>query len=365
MAHGCLRADRVWHCPPTPAPQQGHHRTTSDQGRCNQPDRPAPSWTLTFPELTPVNNSPRFPTPRFPWVSVNFSPPINLAPLPPLNFPLNFPPPLPPFHLPPPLPLLHLPPPLPLLYLPPPLPLFHLPPPSRLTLPSPRLLPPPPPACSPDCSPCAPVFGSSLLNGTEEAVGSFLGSSLLDETEEAVDSSMGASFSGSQSWESSPLLDDRGRVRGVRIRRVAGCRRTGIRRRRRFSPSSLSGPPACTPAPALWARGACSICHRKLRVNSNLEGEICERCLSGLLPFNYFTNDRQFREAVKGFFEDKRHLGNASQLIFNPLCDELKDTLVDLNQTIGSCSYYDEEQFTKMNQEFMKTSSYTRKHSRV
>ena len=106
----------------------------------------------------------------------------------------------------------------------------------------------------------------------------------------------------------------------------------------------------------VWAGGACSICQRKLRVDSNLKGEICERCLSDLLPFNYLTNDRQFREAVKGFFEDKRHLDKASQLLFNPLCDELKDTLVDLNRTIGNCKYYDEEQFDKMNKDF------TRKH---
>jgi hypothetical protein len=39
----------------------------------------------------------------------------------------------------------------------------------------------------------------------------------------------------------------------------------------------------------------------------------------------------------------------ASQLLFNPLCEELKDTLVDLNKTIGNCSYYDEDQFGKTN----------------
>ena len=66
-----------------------------------------------------------------------------------------------------------------------------------------------------------------------------------------------------------------------------------------------------------------------------------------------------------GFFGDKRHLERASQLLFNPLCEDLKDTMVDLNRTIGSCSYYDEDQFGKMNQDFRKTSSYTRKHSRV
>ena len=237
-----------------------------------------------------------------------------------------------------------------------------------MSLLSPQPPPPPLPVCSPGlspapspspASPASPVLGSSLLDETEEAVGAFLGSSLLD-TEGAVGPPSGSSSSGSPSWESSPLLDDGGRVRGVKIRRVAGCRRARARvgRQRRFSFSSPPGSPAApsTPTPsvaAFWARGACSVCHGKSRVNSNLKGEICERCLSDLLPFNFLTNDRQFREAVKGFFEDKRHLEKASQLLFNPLCDELKDTLVDLNRTIGSCSYYDEEEFSQMNQKFI------------
>ena len=43
---------------------------------------------------------------------------------------------------------------------------------------------------------------------------------------------------------------------------------------------------------------------------------------------SFMTNDRQFRETVKGFFEDIRHLDKASQLLFNPLDEELRDTLV-------------------------------------
>ena len=63
-------------------------------------------------------------------------------------------------------------------------------------------------------------------------------------------------------------------------------------------------------------------------VNSNSRNELCEGCLSDLFPLNFMTNDRQFRETVKGFFGDMRHLDKASQLLSNPLDEELKDTLV-------------------------------------
>ena len=91
-----------------------------------------------------------------------------------------------------------------------------------------------------------------------------------------------------------------------------------------------------------------------MRVNSNLVKDICERCLSEILPFNYETNNRDFKGAINSFFLDRRHLDKASQLLIDPLCDELKDTLVDLEKTIGSCSYYDEKQFVKMRQGFME-----------
>ena len=72
-----------------------------------------------------------------------------------------------------------------------------------------------------------------------------------------------------------------------------------------------------------------------------------------MFPFNSITNGRKFWEALSSFFQDKRHLEKASQLLFNPLCEEFKDTLVDLNRTIGNCSYYDEKQFVKMNEGFI------------
>ena len=167
-----------------------------------------------------------------------------------------------------------------------------------------------------------PGIGSSLLDATVGAVGSpgaplaCLGSSLLDETEEAVESSVEASYLGPQQLASSPLLGLDRRVRGVGIRRVAGCRRSG-----RLQPSSCSSPassPSPAPCPRLWVRSLCSVCGKKLRVNGNSCGDICEKCLSDLLPFNYLTNDREFKEVLMGFFEDRRHLDKASRLLFIP-----------------------------------------------
>ena len=153
-----------------------------------------------------------------------------------------------------------------------------------------------------------------------------LGGSLLDETEEAVEPDQGVALLGSPVWVPLPLLSDAGVLRGVRIRKVAGCRRKGTGSGRHFSSSPPT--PTCPRAPhspgagLVWVSGGCAVCGRKQQVNSNLVKEICERCLSEIFPFNFLTNDRQFRETVKCFFEDKRHLEKASQLLFNPLCEE-------------------------------------------
>ena len=206
-------------------------------------------------------------------------------------------------------------------------------------------------------APGSPALGCSLLDVTEEALAGpcsplrALGTSLLDVTVGAVGSDLRASP------RPSSLVGDGG-VRGVRIKRVAGCRRS-IKPRPSSSPSSPPLSPTALgfsgvlPAPYRWARGACAVCSRKLRVNGNLGENICERCLSEVFPFNHFTNGRDFRGAVDSFFLDRRHLDKASQLLFNPLCEEFKDTLVDLNRTIGNCSYYDEKQFVKMNKDFI------------
>ena len=89
-----------------------------------------------------------------------------------------------------------------------------------------------------------------------------------------------------------------------------------------------------------------------MRLNGNPGEDICEGCLSDILPFNSITNNRNFREALMSFFGSYRHLEKASQLIFNPLDNEIRDTLVDLNRTLGGCQYYDEGQFCKLSQSF-------------
>ena len=89
-----------------------------------------------------------------------------------------------------------------------------------------------------------------------------------------------------------------------------------------------------------------------MRLNGNPGEDICEGCLSDILPFNSITNNRNFREVLMSFFGSYRHLEKASQLIFNPLDNEIRDTLVDLNRTLGGCQYYDEGQFCKLSQKF-------------
>ena len=228
--------------------------------------------------------------------------------------------------------------------------------------PVPRFLSPPhgspvrfgTPVCSVSLGSARSPLGSSLLDVTEGAVGSFsgplpvLGSSLLDETVEAVEPTQGISPHRTQRWVSSPLLGEGGRIRGVRIRKVAGQRRSV-----RLRPSSSSCASYSSPSPAA-ACSLCALCQARLKINGTSTLEFCERCLSELLPFNHFSNNRNFREAILGFFENRRHLGNNSELLFNPLDEELKDTLVDLNRTLGGCKYYNESQFCKFRQNFFK-----------
>ena len=142
-----------------------------------------------------------------------------------------------------------------------------------------------------------------------------LGVSLLNETEEAVDSA-------EDTVSSLPAGAD-GQIRGVRVGKVVGHRVAVKNGQRRSSLSPLSSdqpvpPPLAPVGPLNWVRGACLNCKRKLRSNGNPGENICERCLADILPFNHSTNDRQFREALMGFFGNYRHLDKASQLIFNP-----------------------------------------------
>ena len=80
--------------------------------------------------------------------------------------------------------------------------------------------------------------------------------------------------------------------------------------------------------------------------------QYCDRCLPEIFPFNTIVNDREFREALNGFRIEQRHLDKAASLRFNPLDDLIKDTLVDLERTLGGCGYYDEEKYFKMRQDF-------------
>ena len=83
----------------------------------------------------------------------------------------------------------------------------------------------------------------------------------------------------------------------------------------------------------------------------------CDRCLPEIFPFNAIVSDREFREALNGFRINQEHLDKATSLKFNPLDETIRDTLMDLERTLGGCSYYDEEKFCKMRQEFISKNS--------
>ena len=58
-----------------------------------------------------------------------------------------------------------------------------------------------------------------------------------------------------------------------------------------------------------------------------------------------------------GFSIDKRHLDKLEKLRFNPLDDELREALADVNLTLSSCKYYDEGQLNSLNSKFCKGNS--------
>ena len=80
----------------------------------------------------------------------------------------------------------------------------------------------------------------------------------------------------------------------------------------------------------------------------------CDRCLPEIFPFNAIVSDREFREALNGFRINQEHLDKATSLKFNPLDETIRDTLMDLERTLGGCSYYDEEKFFKMRNKFIE-----------
>ena len=110
-----------------------------------------------------------------------------------------------------------------------------------------------------------------------------------------------------------------------------------------------------SPMRGCYTRGFCTLCSRKVRyLDGTLDIIYCDRCLTEIFPFNAIVNDREFREALNGFRIEQRHLDKAAGLKFNPLDEFIKDTLVDLDRTLGGCSYYDEEKYCKMRQDFDK-----------
>ena len=151
-------------------------------------------------------------------------------------------------------------------------------------------------------------------------------------------------------WSSSPLLSSSGRIKGVRLRRVpSGSPQLPTCPLPPFPPAPVSPSPA-----RVFSRSTCPICDRKIRkLSGNTNIDYCSRCLADIFPFNSISNDREFKEAINGFSINGRHLRKAETLRFNPLDETVKVTLADLDETIGGCKYYDEDQFGKMSRSFL------------
>ena len=84
---------------------------------------------------------------------------------------------------------------------------------------------------------------------------------------------------------------------------------------------------------------------------------ICKRCLCDIFPFNHISNNREFREVITDFSPTRGHLEKAKKMRFNPLDEELKQTLAGYNKTLGDCRYYEKSRFRKFKQEFFKNNS--------
>ena len=71
---------------------------------------------------------------------------------------------------------------------------------------------------------------------------------------------------------------------------------------------------------------ACGLCGKRQRQTvDGISDFICKRCLGEVFPFNHTTNNREYREAIHVSL--KGHLEKAKKLRFNPLDEELKQTL--------------------------------------
>ena len=101
----------------------------------------------------------------------------------------------------------------------------------------------------------------------------------------------------------------------------------------------------------------CDMCGKRQRRMIDGDSFICKRCLCDIFPFNHISNNREFREVITDFSPTRGHLEKAKKMRFNPLDDELKQTLAGYNKTLGGCRYYEKSRFLKFRQEFLKNNS--------
>ena len=92
-------------------------------------------------------------------------------------------------------------------------------------------------------------------------------------------------------------------------------------------------------------------------IAGNSDSYICKRCLCVIFPFNHIPNNREFRGVVSDFSPTRGHLEKAKKLRFNPLDEDLKQTLAGYNKTLGDCRYYEKSRFLKFKREFLKNNS--------
>ena len=97
----------------------------------------------------------------------------------------------------------------------------------------------------------------------------------------------------------------------------------------------------------------CCVCgKRKRHVNGTFYLFYCKGCLNDIFPFSGVSSDREFKEATLGFSINAGHLIKAKKLRFNPLNEEVGDSLAEYRKTIGGCRYYDTAQFARFRQEY-------------
>jgi hypothetical protein len=95
----------------------------------------------------------------------------------------------------------------------------------------------------------------------------------------------------------------------------------------------------------------CLVCNGKRKKKPKVAGDYdmfyCERCLGDIFPFSCIASVAEFKRTLFEFSQGKRHLDKFADLKFNPLDNELKQALAEVNATLGGCKYYDEDEFCK------------------